>query len=388
MTYALRVLRQASPKASWTIVMTALVVAAFLPYGKVLAQAIDVSSEEYLNAATVVTAYDHFLESCDVGSLSAEDAAIIQNWETENLVPQFRAHLMATDPNQTGPVWNIRDELADEFESYGIRGCLGAFALISAPQADLFATAPTVMAALDSAQVSQPDTNPEAATQPDSNQQSGSAPQADGVALELREQIDSFAFDATYGFGVGGFMTVDVIPVVLFTTGDVLLKIEQLSAVDSIADGRAQNPEAWSKWRRRGDEIQIQRSAGWENLPFTATYSALPRGFQLNGRYRSLGGGGSIAFGGTTSVAAWTDYVFLEGGVVLRGGGASGSSEFGNTSVVVASLPPDQRGRYEINGLMLNMYFDNGASFSYVLVTDPGSDNSAIWLDGVAFTPR
>lgn len=353
------------------------------------AQQIDTNSAEYINAATVVTAYDHFMERCDRDSLPTADAESFAKWESDNLVPQFRAHLAETDPNQAGPVWAIRDELASEFESYGIRGCFGASALITTPQADLFATAPAVMATLGTAaSASQPQTTRELATQPQGNQQSTTTPDTDGVAAELRDQIDGFAFDAKYGFGIGGFMTIDVIPVVLFATGDVLLKIEQLSAVDGIAHGHQLDPEAWSKWRRQGNEIQVERSAGWENLPFTATYSELPSGFQLNGRYRSIGGGGSVAFGGTTSVAAWTDYVFMEGGVVLRGGGASGSSEFGNTSVVVANLPPEQRGRYEIDGLMLNMYFDNGDAFSYVLVTDPSSDNSAIWLDGVAFAPR
>lgn len=353
-----------------------------------IAQQIDANSAEYINAATVVTAYDHFMQSCDRNSLSAADAESFATWESDNLVPQFRAHLAETDPNQTGPVWEIRDELANQFESYGISGCFGALALITTPQADLFDTAPAVMAALGSTSDSQPQTTTPLPADPKGNQQASTVADADGVAAELRDQIDGFAFDAKYGFGIGGFMTIDVIPVVLFTTGDVLLKIEQLSAVDSIAHGKQSDPEAWSMWRRQGNEIQVERSAGWENLPFTATYSELPSGFQLSGRYRSIGGGGSIAFGGTTSVAAWTDYVFVEGGVVLRGGGASGSSEFGNTSVVVANLPPDQRGRYEINGLMLNMHFENGDSFSYVLVTDPGSDNSAIWLDGVAYTPR
>lgn len=352
------------------------------------AQQIDTNSAEYINAATVVTAFDHFMESCDRDSLPTADAESFAKWESDNLVPQFRAHLAETDPNQTGPVWEIRDELADQFESYGISGCFGALALITTPQADLFDTAPAVMAALGSGVGSQPQTTTPLPADPQSDQQATTVSDADGVAEELRNQIDSFAFDAKYGFGIGGFMAIDVIPIVLFTTGDVLLKIEQLSAVDSIAHGRQLDPEAWSKWRRQGNEIQVERSAGWENLPFTATYSELPSGFQLNGRYRSIGGGGTIAFGGTTSVAAWTDYVFMEGGVVLRGGGASGSSEFGNTSVVVANLPPNQRGRYEINGLMLNMHFEDGYSFSYVLVTDPGSDDSAIWLDGVAYTPR
>lgn len=52
------------------------------------------------------------------------------------------------------------------------------------------------------------------------------------------------------------------------------------------------------------------------------------------------------------------------------------------------ALPADQRGRDEIDGFMLNMYFGDGAAFSYVLVTDPDSEDSVIWLDGVAFSPR
>ncbi len=352
--------------------------------GSVLAQSIDTSSDEFLNAATVVTTFDHFMESCDVTALSTSEVAELEAWQEANAVEQMRRFLAADDPDKLGPVWEITGELAAEFERYGVTGCLGATALIGVPEADLRAVAPNVIAALMATQATE--SQPGGSTTTEAQTETASSYQ--GEPLQLANQIDSFAFDAHYGFGIGGFMTIDVVPVVLFGSGDVLLKIEQLSMVDSIDEGRALDPEAWSRWRRQGDDIQVERSAGWENLPFTATYSALPPGFELSGRYLSLSGGGSIAFGGTTSVAAWSEYTFLPGGVVVRGGGAGGSGEFGGTSVVVASLPPSQRGHYEIHGIMLNMQFDDGAAFSYVLVTDPGDEDGAIWLDGVAYSPR
>lgn len=354
--------------------------------GSVLAQTIDTSSEEFLSAATVVATFDHFMETCELGTLSGDDVADLETWERDDAAEEIRAFLASADSADVGLVWEIRDELAAEFERYGVTGCLGATALIGVPQADLRAVAPNVIAALTATQTAAPQTGRGTSTA--TGTQTGSTASSQGEALRLANQIDSFAFDAKYGFGVGGFMTIDVVPVVLFGSGDALLKIEQLSLVDSIEEGRALDAEAWSRWRRQGEDIQVERSGGWENLPFTATYSALPPGFALSGTYHSLSGGGSIAFGGTTSVAAWSEYTFLPGGVVVRGGGAGGSSEFGNTSVVVASLPPDRRGSYQIDGIMLNMRFDDGASYSYALVTDPGDDGSAIWLDGIAYSSR
>ncbi len=345
--------------------------------GGVVAQSIDTSSEEFLLAATVVTTFDHFMASCDLRTLSAGEAAELDGWQQANAVQQMRDFLAAEDPEQQGLVWEIRDELTSEFTRRGITGCLGALAVIDIPQSDLRSVAPNVIGALLASGAGS--TAPTSPTPP-STSLSG--------ALPLADQIDSFAFDAEYGIGFGGFMTVDVVPVVLFTSGDALLEIEQLSLVGSIEEGRAHDPEAWSRWRRQGGAIQIERSAGWEDLPFTATYAALPPGFELSGRYLSLGGGGDIAFGGTTSVAAWTEYTFLPGGVVVRDGGAGGRSEFGNSSVAVASLPPDQRGRYTIDGIMLSLLFDDGTLHSYVLVTDPDDAGSVIWLDGVAYSPR
>ncbi|MBX3142766.1 MAG: hypothetical protein KF813_03335 [Trueperaceae bacterium] len=339
--------------------------------GSVLAQTIDASSEEFLMAATVVTTFDHFMESCDPRTLSASEAAELDAWQQANAVQQMRDFLAAEDPQRQGLVWEIRDELASEFTRRGITGCLGALSVVDIPQADLRSVAPSVIAALSASPASSTPTPP-----------------TPTGAVPLADHIDSFAFDAKYGMGFGGFMTVEVVPVVLFTSGDALLKIDQLSRASSIEEGRRLDPEAWTRWRRQGGEIQVERSAGWENLPFSATYAALPAGFQLSGRYLSLGGGGDIAFGGTTSVAAWTEYTFLPGGVVVRGGGAGGQSEFAGASVAVASLPADQRGRYEVDGIMLRMAFDDGATFSYVLVTDPDDEGSVIWLDGVAYSPR
>lgn len=348
---------------------------ALLLAGSVLAQTIDTSSEEFLMAATVVTTFDRFMESCDLRTLSAGEAAELEAWQQANAAQQMRDFLAAEDPQRQGLVWEIRDELASEFTRRGITGCLGALSVIDIQQADLRSVAPGVIAALLDAPVGTP-----AAPQ--------TVPGTGAAAVPLASQIHSFAFDAKYGMGFGGFMTVEVVPVVLFTSGDALLKIEQLSRASSVEEGHRLDPEAWTRWRRQGGEIQVERSAGWENLPFSATYAALPAGFQLNGRYLSLGGGGDIAFGGTTSVAAWTEYTFLPGGVVVRGGGAGGRSEFGGSSVAVASLPADQRGRYEVDGIMLRMAFDDGATFDYVLVTDPDDEGSVIWLDGVAYSPR
>lgn len=117
-------------------------------------------------------------------------------------------------------------------------------------------------------------------------------------------------------------------------------------------------------------DITLERAGRWEALPFTATYSSLPPGFRLDGRYLSLGGGGDIAFGGRTSVTSWREFLFFPDGVVVRGAGVCGTSEFGDTRVVVTDLPPDRRGRYAIDGVMLTTRFDDGSTYDYVLVTD------------------
>lgn len=213
------------------------------------------------------------------------------------------------------------------------------------------------------------------------------APRMDPAARDaLLGQIDSFAFNLRTGFGVGGMVSVDVYPVVLFRNGDALKDIAKLDPAH--VDPSTRRGAAWTRWRRANGKLEIEGKQGWEAFAFQKTYSTLPPDFRLDGLFRSLSGAGTAAVGGTTSVAAWSEYRFFADGRVIRGQGAGASSEAQDVSVVTSSVTPDRRGRHRIDGLTLHIVYDDGREEHTFLVTDPASPNSAIWLDGTGYARR
>jgi hypothetical protein len=197
-------------------------------------------------------------------------------------------------------------------------------------------------------------------------------------------QIERFAFDSRAKMGVGGFITVDVYPVVLFRNGDALTDVKGLSFPGGTDAHKREHPAQWTKWRHANGEWQLQGKDGWKALPFKQTYTHLPADFRLKGRYRSLSGAGNVAMGGGQSVAAWSHYEFTADGRVVRGSGAGGRAESSGT-VTAQARSPDRTGRYRIEGLKLTITYDDKSVEQRILITNPDDPESSIWLDGVGY---
>jgi hypothetical protein len=212
------------------------------------------------------------------------------------------------------------------------------------------------------------------------------APDAEVVALARR--IEAFGFDTCMRMGIGGFLAVSTCPVVLFKDGALLSDLEALLQPAALQAHKARHPDSWTRWRRQGGELQVERKAGWKALGFQTTYASLPKDFRLDGRYRALSGAGTLAVGGTDAVAAWRDYRFHADGRIEHEGGVGGRSEFGNASVATRHAAAGRQGRYRIDGLLLVITWDDGAIERSIVVTDPRDAKGAIWLDGVGFVRR
>lgn len=201
-------------------------------------------------------------------------------------------------------------------------------------------------------------------------------------------QIDSFGFHSRLAMGVGGFLTTNIHPVVLFRDGRALLKVDGLAFPAGLDAHRRARPADWTRWRRADGALEIQGSKGWTKLAFQTTYPKLPAGFRLEGRFRRLGGTGTVAVGGGDSVAAWSEYQFSGAGRVTHSRGAGARAEAGGGSVAAKSSAPLRSGTYRVDGLALRIRWSDGGSDSHILVTDPRDPNSAIWLDGHGYARR
>ncbi|WP_225894290.1 hypothetical protein [Atlanticothrix silvestris] len=348
------------------------------------AQDTDITSEPFMRAALTLMTFDYFATKCQQGrGFVASDAAKIEAWQTANGVAQLRVRLSDLDryPTQKQQLdqalTGLTEKIADQ--RVNIDACAAALSVSKLPDAQFAKVSPQILAP-----VSSPSKTPKKAERSPS---STSAIVPSQLDAKMMAQIDSFGFDSRMKMGIGGFLTVDVYPVVFFRNGDALTNVKGLSFSGGLEAHKRALPGEWTRWRRQGGKLQLARKRGWKALPFQTTYPKLPDDFKLDGFFRSLSGAGTVAIGGSESIAVWNDYRFSADGRVIRGKGASGRAESGDASVVTSNLAPNQRGRYRVEGLMLYITYDDGSSERRILITDPKDPKSAIWLDGVAY-PR
>jgi hypothetical protein len=187
------------------------------------------------------------------------------------------------------------------------------------------------------------------------------------------------------GLGYGGMVTVIYKPVVLFTSGEILLDVKGLAESAGIAADRAGNPGRWSTWRKTGGKYEYAgKSGNWRPILNNQVWAEPPSAAGLQGRFVATGGTGNTALGGTSAVFVQTTYRFLPGGRLVREGLASSTSQASGASTVTGSKG-ERAGRYTIEGLTLKIVYDDGRQDSAILMTHP-TDKDIIWINGIAYT--
>jgi len=369
------------------------------PQTRAVAAAPTLQEPQFAKAAVLVTLADRLAADCaSQRGHTPEERARLDEWAQRNRLDRVRAHLanLAQQPSMQALHRSLLDGVDRQMSSLPADRCIAALALSRVPDAQLAATMPDLLARLPEVTTSAPapaDAPKARSAQSPESASSRSPPGATPASLAaLQREIDSFGFDSRAAMGIGGFLTMKTFPIVLFRDGTALLEIEALARPAELAAHRRANPDDWTRWRRAGGELQLERrgkdGTAWQKLYFQATYPRLPDDFRLDGRYRSLAGVGNVAVGGTDSVAAFQEYTFAPDGRVLRGGGAGATATGGDFSVATASVAPARRGRYRIDGLLLAIDWDDGSRESRLIVADPKDPKTAIWLDGTGYVRR
>lgn len=379
-----------------------------------------------VKSAMLLSTYDRLDAECrKSGSMSAGQATKVEKWRAEHAPDRVRArlaamHMSASMRQQIEAAANtivaqVREKKADP--------CFAVTALLQTPEAKFRQSAPALLAGTAAGSIGPSDSGADragaadGATTPPAPRPEASATDAAPAATPkaadaattsgqdpggqaqriqaLLAQIDSFAFATRPKMGVGGFIALDIYPVVLLRSGEALDDVEGLMFPGGLDAHKRAHPDDWTRWRRSGGKLEWQTKKGWEAMPFQKTYASLPDGFRLDGLYRYLSGTGTVAVGGTQSVTAFNQYQFFSDGRVIRGGGvgstgstAPGASDTGGTSVATRSVAPNRRGQYRIDRLVLDIRYDDGSSEQRILITDPNDPKSVIWLDGVGYVRR
>ncbi|MBD2436993.1 hypothetical protein [Nostoc sp. FACHB-110] len=349
------------------------------------AQNTDISNQAFLRAALTVMTFDYFATKCkQAQGFSPSQTTKVEGWEKTNGVAQIRLRLREFDryPTQKQQLDQALLLITQQITKQrpNLDNCAAAVTMSQLPDAQFAQISPEIITAVNNP--------PKTPKQPGQSPSQKPANVASGTNAATLAQIDSFGFDYRSSIGIGGFVGLDVYPVVLFRNGDALTDVEGLSFPGGLVAHKQANPKDWTRWRKQGGKLQIAQKDGWEPLGFQTTYPKLPNNFKLNGLFRSLSGTGNVALGGSDAIAVWKDYRFWPDGRVVRGQGAGGRVEGGDSSVVTSSVAPNQRGNYRVEGLTLYINYDDGSSERRILITDPKDPKSAIWLDGVSYVRR
>ena len=349
--------------------------------GAVLVQpSADSAMQTLLKAAVTLRTFEHFADACTRGpGFDRPALRLIEAWTASQHVAQVRARVVEAerDPRQKQVIASAVASIAAQLREQSVGDCAVAVSLTKTTEAQFATSAPGLVGE---------STPPPAAVSASPAPAAQTAPSI--VTPALLESIEGVGFDTRAGFGVGGFVTTEVVPVVLFRNGDALTDVRGLTFPGGLVAHKAANPTRWTRWQRAGGELQIARSRGFEKLTFQVIYATLPADFRLRGLYRRLGGAGTLGVGGTSSVAVWEQYRFAADGTVERGGGAGASSEAGDASTVTRSTAAVRRGTYRVDGLVLHITYDDGVTASHVLITNPDDPKAAIWIDGHGYARR
>lgn len=162
-------------------------------------------------------------------------------------------------------------------------------------------------------------------------------------------------------------------PVVLFDDGWAALKAVG-SALQAPLQSRRSEPDLWAKWRRTSVGYEYQSSSGtWKELD-DEPHPPLPRGHRFDALYK------------TRSVPSSGDSVFTRSAVIeFRADGTFWLRSQANSSLdgnlTTATVSPEQRGSYSINGYLLQLDYASGKSETRGLVSGDGNDDQ-LYIEG------
>lgn len=171
-------------------------------------------------------------------------------------------------------------------------------------------------------------------------------------------QVEGVYFKSYTGFGVGGMVTSDFEPLVLFKDGTYYeIEGDALEDVDLAASRRAR-PVKWGRWAKSATGYTLTNHKGRSSQTklqggsFFKAFPAEAAGSRLAAKYSRVSGGGNSALGGEMTIAAVNDLSFAADGRYMRASSA-GAIGSGNMSGVATSAysrkQPAGVGQYRIS---------------------------------------
>jgi hypothetical protein len=210
-----------------------------------------------------------------------------------------------------------------------------------------------------------------------------------------RPTVSSAAVEGVYlrrivSTGYGGMMVFAYEPFLAYIDGSVFLEPSMAPETVDRARSRAAIPYAWGEVvRRTGNSWQLRmlgtrRAGDALERELKGVYRLTPglAGQSLAGDFRSLGGTGNLATGGSAAVVVEDRWSFLPDGRFARGGFAGSS----NSGVTTGASRPSRTGRYRIDGYAIELTFDEGTTERLIFGLD--DSGGLVSIGGTVYTRK
>ena len=186
----------------------------------------------------------------------------------------------------------------------------------------------------------------------------------------------------TYGIQAGGMYGTTEDFIALFDDGTYSRDLPRTFGV-SKAESKAERPNYWGQWRKRGGELELKGIGDTEFDTTSGDWLAVPGGqdHKLSGCYGRLTSTSGADYLSGTTVGLARTWCFYPSGRFTNNSTAFGSSSNPGVSMQASDKA---RGRYRIDGNMARFVYDDGhevmAVFGYI-----NEDRTHIMLNGKRF---
>lgn len=185
----------------------------------------------------------------------------------------------------------------------------------------------------------------------------GNSPAQAGSVTPAVAGASTIYLHETYTLGVGGFMTVEYRPYLVFADGRLYKNLATNPDKLDPAASRAAEPDEWGTFTKNGDAIAVTWSDGeteqWEKDEWFTTNPA-PAGTVLAGEFTSISGGGNVAFGGDVVTYSSANIAFQGDKFTMETSGG------GSTEDVTAYADRERAGTYVLDGYTIELRFNSG----------------------------
>lgn len=177
------------------------------------------------------------------------------------------------------------------------------------------------------------------------------------------EEIKGVVLNLEYGYGVGGMVIAEYNPYLLLKDGS-LYQNSKVSPYDlNVTLSKQAEPEKWGTWKLEGKTMVVQlqekgamKTKRWEKNWYWARPAE--NNEKIQGAFKTIGGGGNTAFGGTTMIVIGSNIAFNNKGqftLEKYSGGSSYDFDWG----VSTSSKKNTTGTYTLNGYSIELRFNN-----------------------------